>query len=233
MRCSDPTAPCTSAPAPQTGSGAANSLTIIINFMRILCQPLVHRQDGIDLIRISIIEPFGQRLLIRESTKHRRGWGNEGAARSQLSPCHCWFPQMETGARAGKSLQHPKQHPVMELITNSSSSQPQLLRGDTRQPRSRGDSLGQGAMSSPSCPPLCHNLINQASCLAASYFFSPKKQAPNLAKSKAQGAGSRGCCPSSGSSPALPPSSSSSPSGAGGAAVAGAAQGSRGGCNSF
>lgn len=155
--------------------------------MRILCQPLVHRQDGIDLIRISIIEPFGQRLLIRESTKHRRGWGNEGAARSQLRPCHCWFPQMETRARASKSLQHPKQHPVMELITNSSSSQPQLLRGDTRQPRSRGDSLGQGAMSSPSCPPLCHNLINQASCLAAFYFFSQKKTSSQPSREQSSG----------------------------------------------
>lgn len=65
-------------PMPETGSGAANSLTVIINFMHILCKPLVHRQDGIDLIRISIIEPFGRQLLIRESVKHRRGWGSEG-----------------------------------------------------------------------------------------------------------------------------------------------------------
>lgn len=88
-------------PPKEMGSGAANSLTIIINFMHILCKPLVHRQDGIDLIRISIIEPFGRQLLIRGSVKHHRGWGGCRAC-SDLNP---------TGSPAGNGGQVPKNHP--------------------------------------------------------------------------------------------------------------------------
>lgn len=111
---------CTSPPMPDTGSEAANSLPIIINFMHILCKALVRRQDGIDLIRISIIEPFGWQLLIRESVKHRRGRGREGlsgAARNselgwkELQP-HPAGPSLGTGsaqdAAPGISLEREK-----------------------------------------------------------------------------------------------------------------------------
>lgn len=55
-----------------------------------LCKPLVRRQDGIDLIRISIIEPFGWQLLIRESVKHRRGWSSQGLSGAAQNSASGW-----------------------------------------------------------------------------------------------------------------------------------------------
>lgn len=58
--------------------------------MHILCKALVRRQDGIDLIRISIIEPFGWQLLIRESVKHRRGWSSQGLSGAAQNSALGW-----------------------------------------------------------------------------------------------------------------------------------------------
>lgn len=107
--------------------------------MHILCKPLVHRQDGIDLIRISIIEPFGRQLLIRESVKHHRGWGG----------CRACSDLNTIASPAANRGQVSKNHPTMELIINSSASQTNATGcSGMTQLHLRGCSSGKGEMSS-------------------------------------------------------------------------------------
>lgn len=182
--CTGPAAHGTSPPPPkpETGSGAANSLIIIINFMHILCKPLVHRQDGIDLIRISIIEPFGRQLLIRESVKHRRGWRSEGLSgdgqtlsseQSELQPPACCpFP----GAAGSGPV--PRQDPALSISSENDKDPmprrpsaayevsvpqfPQLKMGDasfTRQANRPGI-----AMRRHDAEPITNSSISQLQC---------------------------------------------------------------------
>lgn len=163
-----------SPPPKEMGSGAANSLTIIINFMHILCKPLVHRQDGIDLIRISIIEPFGRQLLIRGSVKHHRGWGGCRAC-SDLNP---------TGSPAGNGGQVPKKPPTTELITNSSASQTNATDcSGVTQPHLRGCSSGQGVMHSH--PARSFPTAQQTEHVNQIALFSPQKSSSQHSSSPA------------------------------------------------
>lgn len=126
---------------PEMGSGAANSLTIIINFMHILCKPLVHRQDGIDLIRISIIEPFGRQLLIREQKAPKGLGGLQGL----LRPQPYWLPSWKWGAGTQKRPHHGADNQPFCFPINAT--------GVTQQ-HMRGCSSGQAAMCShPANPP--------------------------------------------------------------------------------
>lgn len=154
-------------PPKEMGSGAANSLTIIINFMHILCKPLVHRQDGIDLIRISIIEPFGRQLLIRGSVKHHRGWGGCRAC-SDLNP---------TGSPAGNGGQVPKttHHGADNQLLCFPDQCHRLLWGDTA--ALEGMQLRAGSDALPSCTLLSHSPANRAHESDRS-VFPPKKQLP-------------------------------------------------------
>lgn len=48
---------------------AADPKSLLLISCFILCKPQVHKEDGVDLIRISIIKPFGLELLIRVASK--------------------------------------------------------------------------------------------------------------------------------------------------------------------